>query len=291
MMVRADSQIRLADGRLLGYSEYGMPTGTPALFCHGWPGSRVEGQLFGPAAALLGVRLIAPDRPGVGLSDGQPRRSLARWAADAAALADALNLDRFAVLGVSGGGPHALACAYSLPQRVTCAIVAAGIGPLDTPGADEDLDPAARLSFTLARRAPRLAEWIIAQTFAQARRDSDAYLGRVAASVPPQDRAALAQADVRAALAASLDEAFRQGCQSAAQELELFSQPWGFALEQVGAPVYLFHGEADASVPVSMGRRQAVRLPRCTPRFYPDEAHFSLLVNRAADILRPALGA
>jgi pimeloyl-ACP methyl ester carboxylesterase len=289
MMVRADSQIELADGRRLGYSEFGAPTGTPVLFCHGWPGSRLEAQIFDSTAAQLGIRLIAPDRPGAGLSDEQPGRALADWASDAAALADALGLERFAVLGISGGGPHALACAHSLPQRVTCAIVAAGIGPLDAPGADEDLDLTARLGFALARRVPRLAEWIISQTFALACRDAYAYVDRMAASVPAQDRAALAQPAVRDALACSLSEAFLQGCRNAAQELALFSQPWGFALEQVCVPVHLFHGEADVSVPVSMGRRQAVRLPRCAPRFYPTEAHFSLLVNRAADILYPAL--
>src|SRR5262245_24684441 len=103
---RPDNVIRLKDGRLLGYAEYGASSGAPVIFFHGMPGARVEGALAHEAAARANVRLIVPDRPGYGLSDFQPRRRIIDWQRDVAELADALSLERFGVGGISGGGPY-----------------------------------------------------------------------------------------------------------------------------------------------------------------------------------------
>ena len=135
---RPATVLALADGRRLGYAEFGDPSGAPCLYFHFSPGSRLE-----PAAVfsgvrqpwLRGVRLVSADRPGFGLSDRQPTRTLLDWPGDMAALADHLGIDRFAVLGASGGGAYALACARLLPSRLTAAVVVSGIGPLDRPGA------------------------------------------------------------------------------------------------------------------------------------------------------------
>jgi pimeloyl-ACP methyl ester carboxylesterase len=103
--------IRLRGGRRLGYAERGDPGGRPLLYFHGWPGSRVEGCLGDEPARAKGIRLMALDRPGMGLSDHQPRRALVDWPDDVIEVAAALRLDRFAVLGISGGGPYAAVCA------------------------------------------------------------------------------------------------------------------------------------------------------------------------------------
>src|SRR5438309_1811387 len=114
---RLNQTIKLRDGRTLAYAEYGDPAGTPVIFFHGTPGSRL---MAAPAwkDESLGLRIIAPDRPGFGLSTYRPNRTILNWASDVAELADALKLDKFIVAGVSGGGPHSLACAHELPDRV-----------------------------------------------------------------------------------------------------------------------------------------------------------------------------
>src|SRR5439155_16354079 len=107
---RPDNVIRLRDNRLLGYAEYGTSSGYPVIFFHGMPGSRLEGALGHEAAIGQNVRLVAPDRPGYGLSDFKRRRRMLDWADDVVELADALGIDRFAVAGISGGGPYVAAC-------------------------------------------------------------------------------------------------------------------------------------------------------------------------------------
>ena len=112
-------ELRLSDGRALGYAQYGDPEGRPLFFSHGTPGSRTLAQLFDAGARRDGVRLIAPERPGFGRSDFLPDRTFADWPDDVSELADALGFDRFAVAGSSGGGPYAAACAWKLPERLT----------------------------------------------------------------------------------------------------------------------------------------------------------------------------
>src|SRR5436190_10650714 len=129
-------EIKLRDGRVLAYAEYGSPGGLPIIHCHGTPSSRVEGDLIFDAAiaAELGVRIIVPDRPGMGRSDFQPGRRIVDWPNDVLELAAALGLDRFAVLGESGGSPYAAACAALIPARVRALGLLGGVAPFDAPG-------------------------------------------------------------------------------------------------------------------------------------------------------------
>src|SRR5215831_6622757 len=129
-----NSTVILADGRRIGYAEWGDADGRPLLYFHGWPGSRLEGRLGAEAARASGVRLVALDRPGMGLSDRLPRRRLIDWPSDVAAVADALGLRRFAVLGISGGGPYAVACARMLADRLIGVGVVSSLAPMDAPG-------------------------------------------------------------------------------------------------------------------------------------------------------------
>ena len=113
-----DRLIRLPDGRNLCYAEYGDPQGKPVMSFHGGPGSHLEHEAYSATIGSLGVRLICPDRPGMGLSDFQPGRKLLDWPPDVLALADALGLERFGVMGWSVGSQYALACAYAIPERL-----------------------------------------------------------------------------------------------------------------------------------------------------------------------------
>jgi pimeloyl-ACP methyl ester carboxylesterase len=120
--------VTLRDGRNLAYAEYGRRRGSPAFYFHGTPGGLLEGRLLDEAARLQDVRLIAVDRPGYGSSDFKKDRRITDWPGDVADLADALEIDRFGVVGLSGGGPHVQACAAAMPERVTTAVIVSGAG-------------------------------------------------------------------------------------------------------------------------------------------------------------------
>lgn len=278
-----EGTIRLRDGRCLGYAEWGDPGGWPLLYCHGWPSSRVEGRLAERAGRAAGARVIAPDRPGMGLSSFQAGRRLVDWPDDAGQLADALGLERFAVLGISGGSPYAAACAWGLPGRVTSAGIVSGLGPPDAPGATAGMSRENRLLLR-AGRLPLLPGALMAVVAAVARRRPELVLER--ASVAAVDRAAWWQ--LREVFRASLVEAFRGGGRGPARELRLSARPWGLRLQDIRAPVRLWHGELDPNASVAMARQLAAAIPGCRATFYPWEGHLHF-AHRLPEILA-ALG-
>ena len=276
------STIRLRDGRQIGYAEWGEPEGVPLFFFHGWPGSRLEGRLGDEAATEIGVRLIALDRPGMGLSDFQEGRTLVDWPDDVVEAAAALGLDRFAVLGISGGGPYAAACAWKLPNRVTGTAIVSSLAPLDVPGGVAGMGRQNRLVFQLVGSVPVLGRALMAAMARSVKRRPDRILGRGVAAA--EDKALLGLPGVQAILAESLSEAFRSGSRGPAWEMALYARPWGFPLEDITTPVYVSHGEEDANAPVTMGRYLAATIPDCRAAFYPGEAHLHFL-NRLPEIL------
>ena len=281
---KPDNVLRLKDGRLLGYAEYGDPDGRPVFFFHGMPGSRLEAKLGDAAAQKLGVRLIAMDRPGYGLSDFKPRRTFLEWPDDVLELADALGIDRFAVGGVSGGGPYVAACALKIPDRLTAAGIISGVGPFQAPGATEGMSGQNRLVFGTARRLPWLMNvpyWLMGQA---ARRFPERSISLMMRSMPGPDQAVLARPEVKAIFAEDAAEAFRSGGRGTAWEAVIYARPWGFRLEDIGMEVHLWQGEEDVNVTPSMGRYQASAIPECRATFYPGEGHL-LIVDRIEEIL------
>lgn len=275
--------VTLADGRMLSYAEYGRPQGLPLVYCHGFPGSRLEAAPAAPLADRLGVRLIAPDRPGFGLSSPLPGRRFGDWQVDLAQLLQALKIDEFTLLGVSGGAPYALAAA-ALPGVQQVGLIC-GLGPLDAAGL-RGMSPLGRWALRLARSAPWLATAgyrLLARTIC---RHSARFLGWMTAGVPAVDREVLARPEVRAAILASFRESVRQGGAAGAEELLLYARPWNLSLESCPVPVQLWHGELDATVPIACGRQLAARLPRCRARFLPDQGHYSLPLDYLEPILR-----
>lgn len=274
----------LRNGRRLGYAEYGDPGGTPGFSFHGHPGSRLEPRFADAAAADAGLRVIALDRPGYGLSDFQPDRRIIDWPGDVAEAADALGIDRFGVLGSSGGGPYALACAHALPERVTRAGVISGVGPYDAPGGTDGIRWQNRVGFQLGARFPPLARLAMSSMARQLRRRPDRTLAAIAQAMSPRDAEIARRPEVREILAADIAEAFRQGSRGAALDVVLLGRPWGFRLEEIQTPIYLWQGEEDVLVPPAMGRYMAGALPNCRARFFPGEGHL-LFVDRIAEIV------
>lgn len=269
--------LRLSDGRRLGYAEYGDHRGAPLLFFHGTPGSRRVARWADGAARRRGIRLIAPDRPGFGLSDFQPGRTLGAWPADVRELADALGIGSFAVAGVSGGGPYVAACAWRIADRLTHAGIVSGVGPLDDPALAAALPRSYRAGFALAHRAPATMRLALGLGRLGLRRAPGFVLARVAASLPEVDQAVLARPQVRALLLDDAAEALRQGTRGAVQELALFGRPWEIPLGQIRMRVRVWHGGADAQVPVAIARRLAATLPDCRASFLPHAGHLWVL--------------
>lgn len=287
--MKSDRTLRLDDGRLLGYAIYGDPEGRPVFYFHGFPGSRLEARLADGIAARLHVRLIALDRPGFGLSDFHPRRTILGWPDDVVTLADALGIRRFAAVGVSGGGPYAAACALRIPQRVSAVSIVCGLGPLETPGSTDRMIRNNQFTFFLGHRLPWLARIFFWRIVCQVRRDPEGMLGRMIGALPDPDKAVLAKPEVKTVLTDNVVEAFRSGSRGAACELLLLTRPWGFLLKDIAVRVNLWHGEQDVSVPPSMGRYQARAIPNCRAVFYAGEGHFSLVINHMEEILSGVL--
>jgi pimeloyl-ACP methyl ester carboxylesterase len=264
----------LPDGRVLGYTEYGDPHGTPLLYIHGHPGARLEAGFLAAAAKQQGVRLVSADQPGLGLSTYQPGRHLLDWPDDVVALADSLGLGRFAVVGFSGGGSHALACAYRISDRLTACGVVSGVGR------------SSRVVSFLGQWAPWLILPLTRRYFASEAAAKQA-MARFTQRWPAPDRQAYDLPWVQAVMVASLVESFRQGAKGAAYEGKLIaSRNWGFALEDIQMEIQLWHGQLDNQVRLAEAQAVAKRLPRCTATFYPADAHISTIVNHGAEIVR-----
>ena len=280
-----DTVIHLRGGRALGYAEYGDPAGKPVFFFHGWPGSRLQRHPDDAIAASLGARLITIDRPGFGLSDFKPGRTLLDWPDDVAELADILQIEQFAAVGISGGGPYLLACAFKIPHRLTRAAVISGLAPLDWPGATGGMPWSTRVGLSVMKRTPWwLPNLLLGPVARRTRQDPEWVSKRIPGSFPTIDRDMYARPDIKAMMQKDLTEAYRNGTDALAWELAMLVQPWGFRLENFRSKFSLWHGEADRTTPFTMGTYMARMLPECEARFYPGEGH-TLIFNHWQEIL------
>jgi pimeloyl-ACP methyl ester carboxylesterase len=269
------------DGRTLRVHEAGDPAGKAVLVHHGTP---MTGALFEPwalDASDRGIRLLGYDRPGYGGSTPDPGRTVAAAAGDAAAIADALGIDRFATWGSSGGAPHALACAALLPDRCLGAATIAGVAPYDADGLD----------WLGGMGEDNVAEFGAA---ARGRADLDAFLAQAAAGMAGVQAAQVAEAfgdlisDVdRKALEAGMADYLAESCRRAVstgidgwRDDDLaFTAGWGFSLDQVRVPVAVWQGDQDRMVPLSHGRWLAAHVPGASAHLLPGEGHLSLLAH------------
>ena len=271
-----EGHIRLRDGRRLAYAEYGDPQGKPVLFFHGTPGSRLFHHPDASVAASTGARIIAIDRPGFGRSDFKPGRTLLDWPNDVVQLADALNIQRFAVMGYSGGGPYAAVCALSIPDRLTAAGLVSSIAPLDNPQITRGMQGMGHLFFSLDRHLPPLAKlgcWLMCTTW---RHNPDLYFRSQINGLRNSQEAQALLPKLKAMLTADFTEAVRAGTQGITWDLELLARPWGFHLHVITAAVFLWHGESDTQAPLVMGKRLASAIPHCRATFFPKEGYWAI---------------
>ena len=277
----ADQSIILAtDGRRMQYRSFGPSNGFPVIALHGTPGSRLKFSVTDEHAHRLGLRIIAPDRWGYGGSDPHPAPELSAFAADIAALADGIGLTRFAVMGVSGGGPYATAVAALLPERVGALALVAPVGPI-AGEPDGEIGAMHRFCFgPLARR--RGATRLIFTGLRRLLRWSGPLGMRLAmARVAAADRLVLAHEGVSTRLAATFTEGLRAGAEGPSVDLWLFGRRWGLPLGNVRAPARLWIGTDDRNVPVSAAKRLASRIPGCVLAELPGQGHLWVALNYA----------
>ncbi|WP_455207395.1 alpha/beta fold hydrolase [Kaarinaea lacus] len=278
--------LQLPDGRDLGYCVAGAENGAPFFTCHGLPGSRMECHLLDAAAKKHDIKIITPDRPGYGLSSKLPTRTLAGYGQDISWLADALRLETFGVIGVSGGAPCALSCAHSMPHRITRIGIICGLGPLYKTGLTRDMRWFVSTGFSLARLFP----WLLKithgfPTIALAKISPATMLGIIALVHGGIDQQVLKKPDIREKLILNIKEAFRQGTRGAIQDMQLYARDWRFSLRDIKCRIDIWHGDADDIVPILHGQYLHQQLPNSTFTTMPGQAHFSLPITCADAIL------
>ena len=276
--------VRRRDGSVIAVEVVGDHDARPVLLCHGLADSRLAAQWFGPTVRELGLCLIAPDRPGTGGTDPHRLSQLGGWAQDATVVLDALRVDSAALLGISGGGPFAAACAARIPSRVRSLMLVAPLGPPGWPTGG--MAPGERLALTLAGHAPAFGGWSLGRLAALARHRPELFLRLAASAQPDVDVRALQQPGMRESFLTSYLEAFRRGSWGVAQDLQVLTRPWGFDLGSIKAPAWIRHGDADTTVPVQHARLYTAAIPGAQLQIYPGHGHFSIL-TRAPDVLAP----
>ncbi|MFI5047137.1 MAG: alpha/beta fold hydrolase [Acidimicrobiia bacterium] len=270
--------ITLADGRTLGYAEYGAPGGAPVVNCHGGLMCRLDVAPAHDDLVRLGARVISPDRPGIGASDRSPGRSTADFAADVAELLDALGIERTAVMGWSFGGQYAIGVAARLPDRVTRLAVIAGCLPLDDPATFGELNAMDRRYTWLSRHARPGARVMFSALSMFARRAPARVAEREAKHSPEPDAVALRAAGDW------FGRALAEGTRNPAGVVDDYLAavaPWGFVAGEVQVPSLVHQGSADSLVPPSWAARLAAAIPRAQVKAYEGEGHMIALSRRA----------
>jgi pimeloyl-ACP methyl ester carboxylesterase len=274
------------DGRKLAVLDAGDESGPAVIGSHGTPGSALIWRGVVEDAEARGMRAIGYDRPGYGESDPHPGRRVADAAADVGAIADALGIERFAVVGGSGGGPHALACAALLPDRVVAAASLAGVAPYPAEGLDwldgmgqDNLD---EFAATLDGRET-LEPFLEKQAEAMLAAEPETLVEALASLCSPPDVAVLTGEFAEYLLAATR-RAIGASLEGWIEDDFVFMEPWGFEFDGISVPVQLWHGAQDRFVPVAHGRWLAERIPGVETHISEEDGHLSIQLGRIGDV-------
>jgi pimeloyl-ACP methyl ester carboxylesterase len=269
------------EGRALEVLAAGPKAGTLLVFHHGSPGAAVAYAPFIQACSVRGIRLALYSRPGFGESGRDEGRRVASAAADAAAVADHLGADRFLTAGWSGGGPHALACAALLPDRVLACATVAGAAPFDGEGLDwtAGMGEENRIEYSTAARDPgELLRWMEPQVAQLAQVRPDEIVAAMRSLISPVDEAHLT-GEFADFLAASFHAAFRHGPWGWYDDDLAFTRPWGFDLGSIRVPVSVWQGPHDLMVPFAHGQWLAKHVAGASGRFPAEHGHISLIAG------------
>ncbi|MDG2304229.1 MAG: alpha/beta hydrolase [Candidatus Binatia bacterium] len=272
---RFEGAFRLEDGRELGYAEFGPATGFPILWFHGTPGAcRQIAPATREACWKRDVRLVAVERPGIGASTPHAYSGIVDFAHDIGQLTRALAIERFGMVGLSGGGPYTLACAHEMPDRVVGVAILGGVAPSVGPDAPEggavSITPVVGPALAFLRGPLGFGMRGLVQVLKPlADPATDLFLQLL----PPGDAKVFSDPATRRMFHEDLIHGSRDWMQALFLDVALFGKPWGFALGDVRVPVHLLYGDADNIVPLEHGRHMAGLLPHSTLDVRPQEGH------------------
>jgi pimeloyl-ACP methyl ester carboxylesterase len=280
------------NGDRVAFSEYGDVSGEPVMFCHGWPSSRIMAQFIDDAARELGLRIISPDRPGIAESSFAVNRKLLDWPPLVSELADFLHLERFRVLGISGGAPYAYALAWALPERVRAVAVVSGAPDIAELSDHSGLLPLYRwLMWAEKRLPPPLCRFgfRLARPFLSLRppRRSRPWLLKF---LQPFDADSLRDEKAFEACFESQRRAWKNSAEGVMADAQLFAQPWGFSLNELRMPIRLWHGDSDRSFSLGTAREMAKKIPNCEFRVIECAGHYSVPIRHIREILQDLIG-
>ena len=279
-----DKTITLADGRTLAYTEHGDLSGTPIIFFHGNPGSRLMRHPDESLTESLGVRIITPDRPGYGLSSYQENRELLMMPDDIQQLVDALEIETFYVMGVSAGGPYTAATAYALPDRVQAAAIVSGAAPFDRENPYEGVND----TYTTAYKMAAWPSWVLKPMLwmqtKSAINDPEKAMQQSLTYLSDADGDLLAQPEFREQVKGYRPEATRNGVDGIVREAKILVSSWGFDLSAIKVPVHLWYWQDDTLVPQPMGRYLEKHIPQTIGHFLDGGGHFSIFTHWQAII-------
>ena len=276
-METIDQTVQLRDGRKLAYIEYGKSDGFPVLLFHGTPGSRKWLLEDDEASQSLGLRLIAIDRPGYGLSDPKPNRTVLDWCDDVEELADHLQIDKFSIIGVSGGGAYAAACAYKIPHRLRTTAMVSSVAPFVNGKPPKSMMRANRMAFWLSNHAQwllRLSNKAMVKMMDKSPEKIKRYLKEGNRHLHEKDRQLLQDDEQVEATFIHLREAYRNSVDEGVTEPALLSKDWGFDLKDIQSTVLIFHGEQDSMAPIEEIIKVSRIIPGSQLILVPNAAHF-----------------
>jgi pimeloyl-ACP methyl ester carboxylesterase len=280
--------LTLPDNRRLAYAEFGKPDGHPVFHFHGSPSSRLEPLLLGDKVfSQMGLRIIAPDRPGMGQSDFQPNRGFSDWPKDVVFLADALGLEKFSILGISGGCGYVAACAAKIPEKLHAAVIVSGAWPMNS---IEDMPTASRLLWVLSKKSPIFHTILLKVMLRSLKGSPQKILATLKKQLPPVDYAVVESPERMRAFSQMSLESMREGVKGATQDLQLYVREWDFSFDEIQMPLTLFHGEQDRNIPIGAVKKVMASLPTARLVTYPDEGHISLIVNHLYAIAKALVG-
>ncbi len=275
-----DDRIRLRDGRRLAFAEFGDPDGDVVFWFPGTPGARTQIPPEAPEAARRrGFRIVGVDRPGIGGSSNHHHRTLLTWTDDVAELADALDADKFACVGLSGGGPYVLACAHEMPARVVCGVSLGGVGPTDGSDGAPGYPAAMRAAMRALRPLRGAMGHLLSAAIQPLRPIGSAVFDLYARFGPASDREVFGRPGMKVMFVEDLLMGTRYGLRGPIYDVVLFGQPWGFSPRDIRVPIRIWHGDADQIVPLSHSEHLALVIPDVVLRVIPGLGHFAGFVS------------
>jgi len=276
-MDKTNQILELKDGRKLGFAEYGVQDGIPVFHFNGSGGSRLERPANLSILTELGIRYISIDRPGHGNSSPKQDRELLDWPEDVACIADHLAIEKFHVLGWSAGGPHALVCAYKIPERVISGAIVSGLSPADRPNPYEGYKGFLKLLMILGRKFPKLVYVFRRMTAKQINKASEKIGDKFVKSLPEVDQKPFENSAVKEMFIADIKEGYKQGGDGPARDDIIINSPWKFDIKEIQTRFDIWQGDSDANVPVNQGKYQARLLPLNSFYLLKNRGHMLLL--------------